>query len=226
MPFFFFFSSASSPDERSHHPRAFVVCHLRIRTSPTESPNRRPTVCSRRLSLSLSSSPPPPAVSPSSSRVPDADRTPRGAALFHCRCRVEKGFEPEPRIEADPSRVRELTLKFSGFLAGLFGDSFPFLGGNVTASCSLCAIGCKELFTDRHRYPGVLYIVVMLMGYVMDWNCVSFGITRLIRVSFEITGLICASFGITRLICASFGITGLIGKGTARGRPTRGKNDA
>ncbi|TYK04642.1 hypothetical protein E5676_scaffold2137G00160 [Cucumis melo var. makuwa] len=48
----------------------------------------------------------------------------------------------------------------------------------------------------------------------------------LIRVSFEITGLICASFGITRLICASFGITGLIGKGTARGRPTRGKNDA
>ncbi|KAA0033088.1 gag protease polyprotein [Cucumis melo var. makuwa] len=201
MPFFFFFSSASSLDERSRHPRAFVVRHLRIRTSPTESPNRRSTVCSRRLSLS--SSPPLPAVSPSSSRVPDADRTPRGAALFRRRCRVEKGFEPEPRIEADPSRIRELTLKFLGFVAGLFR-------GNVTASCSLCAIGCKELFTDRHRYPGVLYIVVMLMGYVMDWNCVSFEITRLIRVSFGITRLICASFGITRLIDASFGITRLI----------------
>ncbi|KAA0060840.1 gag protease polyprotein [Cucumis melo var. makuwa] len=148
---------------------------------------------------------------------------------------------------------------------------------NVTASCSLCAIGCKELFTNRHRCPDVLYIVVMLMGYVVDWNCMlmdftilrlgvsfgitglirasfgitrliraSFGITRLIRASFGITKLICASFGITRLICASFGITRLIGvsfgvtrlirasfgitrlmcKGTARGRPTRGRKDA
>ncbi|TYK26718.1 gag protease polyprotein [Cucumis melo var. makuwa] len=188
--------------------------------------------------------------------------------------------------------IRELTLKFSGFVAGLFGDSFPFLSlnsieghnqvlgkgfsttgpqieagsvvihrgfhvSNVTASCSLCAIGCKELFTDRHRCPDVLYIVVMLMGYVVNWNCmsvdfkvlrlgVSFGITRLIRASFGITRLICVSFGITRLICvsfgitrlicaffgvtrlirASFGITRLICKGTARGRPTRGKKDA
>ncbi|KAA0066274.1 pol protein [Cucumis melo var. makuwa] len=39
---------------------------------------------------------------------------------------------------------------------------------NVTASCSLCAIGCKELFTDRHRCSDVLYIVVMLMGYIVD----------------------------------------------------------
>ncbi|TYK27276.1 hypothetical protein E5676_scaffold244G00430 [Cucumis melo var. makuwa] len=108
---------------------------------------------------------------------------------------------------------------------------------NVTASCSLCAIGCKELFTDRHRCPDVLYIIVMLMGYVVDWNCmlmdfkilrlgVSFGITILICASFGITKLICATFGITRLKCASFGITRLIGKGTARGRPTRGKKDA
>ncbi|KAA0053220.1 gag protease polyprotein [Cucumis melo var. makuwa] len=103
--------------------------------------------------------------------------------------------------------------------------------GHVTASCSFCAIGCKELFTDRHRCPDVLYIVVMLMGYVVDWNCMSMDfkvlrITRLIRASFGITRLICASFGITRLICSSFGITSLIGKGTARGRPTRGKKDA
>ncbi|TYK18639.1 hypothetical protein E5676_scaffold119G001810 [Cucumis melo var. makuwa] len=96
---------------------------------------------------------------------------------------------------------------------------------NVTASCSLCAIGCKELFADRHRCPDVRYIVVMSMGYVVDWNCMlmdftnlkctlldaSYGITGLTRASFGITRLICASFGITRLICASFGITRLIG---------------
>ncbi|TYK23961.1 hypothetical protein E5676_scaffold250G00190 [Cucumis melo var. makuwa] len=117
---------------------------------------------------------------------------------------------------------------------------------NVTASCSLCAIRCKELFTDRHRCSDVLYVVVMLMGYVVNWNCVSFGITRLICASFGITRLICASFGltrligvsfgvtrlirasfgITRLIRASFGITRLICKRTARGRPMRGKKDA
>ncbi|TYK29154.1 UBN2 domain-containing protein [Cucumis melo var. makuwa] len=253
-----------------------------IRTSPTESPNRRPSVFSRRLSLS--SSPPPPAASPSSSRVPDADRIPRGAALFRCRCRVEKGFEPESRIEADPRTrfhktgsylsflegSRGLTLKFSGPTASSFGNSslysvdllsvdsieghnqvsgkgFPTTGprieagnvvihrglhvSNVTASCSLCAIGCKELFTDRHRCPDVRYIVVMLMGYVVDWNCMSMdfkvlrldglvwteglicasiGITRLIGVSFGITRLIRASFGSTRLMCAFYGTTRLL----------------
>ncbi|KAA0060516.1 hypothetical protein E5676_scaffold420G00150 [Cucumis melo var. makuwa] len=52
------------------------------------------------------------------------------------------------------------------------------------------------------------------------------GIPKLICASFEITRLVCESFGITRLICASFRITRLIGKGTARGRLTRGKKDA
>ncbi|KAA0055516.1 pol protein [Cucumis melo var. makuwa] len=142
--------------------------------------------------------------------------------------------------------IRDLTLKFSGPTASSFGDS-SLNSGNVTASCSLYAIGCKELFMDRHRCSDVLYIVVMLMGYVVDWNCmsmdfkvlrlgVSFGITRLICASFGITRLICASlgitrligvsFGITRLIRASFGIMGLMCKGTARGRPMRSKKDA
>ncbi|TYK04688.1 hypothetical protein E5676_scaffold676G00040 [Cucumis melo var. makuwa] len=49
---------------------------------------------------------------------------------------------------------------------------------------------------------------------------------RLIRASFGITRLIGVSFGNTRLIRAFFGITRLIGKGTTRGRPTRGKKDA
>ncbi|KAA0066190.1 ty3-gypsy retrotransposon protein [Cucumis melo var. makuwa] len=104
---------------------------------------------------------------------------------------------------------------------------------NVTVSCSLCTIICNELFTDRHRCPDVLCIVVMLVGYVENWNSMSmdyevlmlwfelsrsivrlirasFGITRLIRASFGITRLICVSFGITRLIYVSFGITRLV----------------
>ncbi|KAA0067954.1 pol protein [Cucumis melo var. makuwa] len=78
----------------------------------------------------------------------------------------------------------------------------------------------------------VRYSVVMLTGYVVDWNCMSmdlevtvtrmatedcallicasFGSTRLICASFGSTRLICASFGSTRLMCASFGSTRLI----------------
>ncbi|KAA0037385.1 ty3-gypsy retrotransposon protein [Cucumis melo var. makuwa] len=56
--------------------------------------------------------------------------------------------------------------------------------------------------------------------------CASLGITRLIGVSYGIIRLIRASFGITRLICAFYGTTRLLCKGTARGRPTRGKKDA
>ncbi|TYK01675.1 gag-protease polyprotein [Cucumis melo var. makuwa] len=102
---------------------------------------------------------------------------------------------------------------------------------NVTASCSLCAIVCNELFTDRHRCPDVLCIVVMLMGYVVNVNCMSmdfkvlritrlicasFGITRLIGVSFGVTRLICASFGITRLMCALYETTRLFKWGKCR----------
>ena len=32
---------------------------------------------------------------------------------------------------------------------------------------------CNELFTDRHRCPDVLCIVVVLVGYVVNWNCMS-----------------------------------------------------
>ncbi|KAA0046058.1 gag protease polyprotein [Cucumis melo var. makuwa] len=129
-------------------------------------------------------------------------------------------------------RIKELTLKFSGSAAGLIGDSSPLLGVNsikghnhvsrkgflttgprieagnvviprglyvssVTASCSLCDIVCNELFTDRHRCPDVLCIVVVLVGYVVSWNCMSVDLKVL-----------------------------MLGKSTARGRPTRGKKDA
>ncbi|KAA0037246.1 DNA-directed RNA polymerase I subunit RPA1-like [Cucumis melo var. makuwa] len=81
--------------------------------------------------------------------------------------------------------------------------------------------------------------------------CASFGSTRLICASFGSTRLICASFGSIRLICAFYGTTRLLcrvgvqrgadrreagrmreghmdasGRGTARGRPTRGRKDA
>ncbi|TYK08742.1 ty3-gypsy retrotransposon protein [Cucumis melo var. makuwa] len=155
--------------------------------------------------------------------------------------------------------IRELTLKFSGFAVGLFGDSSLYsvdsLGvdsikghsqvsskgflttgprieagnvvthmgiiRNVTVSCSLCAIMCNELLTDRHRCPDVLCIVVILVGYVVSWNCMSMDYKVLmlgcgVTVSF-IYGvvyltdiLICVSFGVTRLIRTSFEITGLM----------------
>ncbi|KAA0041700.1 hypothetical protein E5676_scaffold594G00330 [Cucumis melo var. makuwa] len=121
---------------------------------------------------------------------------------------------------------------------------------SVTVGCSLCATICNELLTDRHRCPDVLCIVVMLVGYVVNWNCMSMDykvlmlgcgvmvsfiygvvylidmITRLICVSFGITRLIRASFGITRLMCGSAEPLDCLSKGTTRGRPTRGKKDA
>ncbi|KAA0043437.1 hypothetical protein E6C27_scaffold1639G00490 [Cucumis melo var. makuwa] len=69
--------------------------------------------------------------------------------------------------------IKELTFKFSGFAAGLFGDSFPFLGTRL-----MCAsFGSTRLM------------------------CASFGSTRLICASFGSTRLICAFYGTTRLLC-------------------------
>ncbi|KAA0066035.1 gag protease polyprotein [Cucumis melo var. makuwa] len=62
-----------------------------------------------------------------------------------------------------PEGINELTFKFSGSAAGLFGDSFPF-SGNATASCSLCAIGCKELLADRPR----CWMYVVAFGQDID----------------------------------------------------------
>ncbi|TYK31063.1 hypothetical protein E5676_scaffold455G003210 [Cucumis melo var. makuwa] len=92
--------------------------------------------------------------------------------------------------------IRELTLKFLGSAAGLFGDSSLY-SSSMTVGCSLCAIICNELLTDRHQCPDVLCIVVMLVGYVVNWNCMSMDYKVL-----------------------------MLGKGTARGRPTRDKKDA
>ncbi|KAA0035365.1 ty3-gypsy retrotransposon protein [Cucumis melo var. makuwa] len=276
-------------DDMSSSPSARPCSSSALAQPPTESLNRS----SDRLQptpLSPSSSPSPPTISLSSSRVLDAGQNTQGSCSLPSSTSLIQPLSRGTKI-----RIRELTLKFLGSATGLIGDSSPFLGvnsieghnqvsgkgfsttgprievgnvvihrglyvSNVTASCSLCAIVCNELFRDRHRCPDVLWIVVMLMSYVVNWNCMSmdFKVLRLIRASFGITRLICVSFGITRLIGVSFGVTRLIrvsfgisrlirasseitrlmcafygttrlfmyGKGTARGRPTRGKKDA
>ncbi|KAA0057631.1 pol protein [Cucumis melo var. makuwa] len=89
------------------------------------------------------------------------------------------------------------------------------LHGNVTASISLCAIGCKELFTDRYRCRmfgcwGMTVVDGLVWTEGTRLICASFGRTRLIGVSFGITRLIRVSFGITRLICAFYGTTRLL----------------
>ncbi|KAA0067945.1 DNA-directed RNA polymerase I subunit RPA1-like [Cucumis melo var. makuwa] len=87
---------------------------------------------------------------------------------------------------------------------------------NATASCSLCAIGRKELLADRPR----CWMYVVVIGLDIDHGvgrgmtcalliCASFGSTRLMCASFGSTRLRCASFGSTRLTCASFGSTRL-----------------
>ncbi|KAA0045637.1 hypothetical protein E6C27_scaffold243G001480 [Cucumis melo var. makuwa] len=99
----------------------------------------------------------------------------------------------------------ELTLKFSDSAAGLVEDSFLSLGGSIER---------------RFRSRGTTEYQCAL------WISASFGSTRLICASFGSTRLICASFGSTRLICAFYGTTRLLCRGTARGRPTRGRKDA
>ncbi|KAA0056695.1 hypothetical protein E6C27_scaffold73G00230 [Cucumis melo var. makuwa] len=85
---------------------------------------------------------------------------------------------------------------------------------NVTASCSLCAIGSKELVVEGRRFSrdrGVTVSFIYGVVYLTDrLICASFGSTRLICASFGSSRLICASLGITRLIGVSFGITRLI----------------
>ncbi|KAA0036863.1 hypothetical protein E6C27_scaffold20G001720 [Cucumis melo var. makuwa] len=114
--------------------------------------------------------------------------------LFHTRCSIEETpcslvidsgsctnvvtpriFEP-PKPYFPPSTsghgIKELTFKFSSSAAGLFGDSFPFLGTRL-----ICAsFGSTRLM------------------------CASFGSTRLICASFGSTRLICAFYGTTRLL--------------------------
>ncbi|KAA0054818.1 hypothetical protein E6C27_scaffold437G001100 [Cucumis melo var. makuwa] len=133
---------------------------------------------------------------------------------------------------------KELTLKFSDLAAGLFGDSFPFLGGITEYSSKGFPttgprIEAENVVIHRGLHVHGLLIVdwdfmlmdlevtvqyVVIIGLDVDhgvWTGKDNGLvwtegTRLICASFGGTRLICASFGSTRLICASFGSTRLM----------------
>ncbi|KAA0043462.1 hypothetical protein E6C27_scaffold2934G00030 [Cucumis melo var. makuwa] len=132
---------------------------------------------------------------------------------------------------------KELTLKFSGPAAGLFGDSFPFLGvdsieghnrvsgkgfpttgprieaENVVIHRGLHVSDYWD-FTLMDLEVTVQYVVII--GLDVDhgvWSGKDNGLVwteGLMCASFGSTRLICASFGSTRLMCASFGSTRLI----------------
>ncbi|KAA0041282.1 hypothetical protein E6C27_scaffold128G002740 [Cucumis melo var. makuwa] len=109
----------------------------------------------------------------------------------------------------------ELTLKFSGSATDLVGVSFLSLGRSV-----------ERGFRSRGITEFQCALLICVSFGSTRLICASFGSTRLICASFGSTRLICASFGSTRLICAFYGTTGLLCRGTARGRPTRGRKDA
>ncbi|TYK22598.1 hypothetical protein E5676_scaffold195G00170 [Cucumis melo var. makuwa] len=80
----------------------------------------------------------------------------------------------------------------------------------LVVTCALSGIRSFLLVDPEARCPCALLI------------CASFGSTRLMCASFGSTRLICAFYGTTRLLCR----VPLNSKGTARGRPTRGRKDA
>ncbi|KAA0026231.1 ty3-gypsy retrotransposon protein [Cucumis melo var. makuwa] len=222
-----------------HRPHERSLLHLTGRTSPTES---HPTAAvSDRLLLGSACTA---SHRPSLPRLYSVGRRISSIDIIEPRA-----GQPKPRAEPNtfkPNRapcspshlslpsstsghgIKELTFKFSGSAASLFGDSFPFLGvdsiegHNRVSSKGFPTTGPRieagNVVIHRGLHtpmPDVRYSVVMLMGYVVDWNCMSMDLkvlrTRLICASFGSTRLICAPFGSTRLISASLGITRLIG---------------
>ncbi|KAA0045601.1 pol protein [Cucumis melo var. makuwa] len=138
-----------------------------------------------------------------------------------------------PKI--DVRGIKELTYKFSGSAAGLFEDSFPFLGvdsierHNRESGKGFPTTGPRieagNVVIHRRLHVTRPLVVACALSGVRSYLlvdpdagcsctlriCAFCGSTRLIFASFGSTRLICASFGSTRLICASFGITRLIG---------------
>ncbi|KAA0061203.1 hypothetical protein E6C27_scaffold455G00290 [Cucumis melo var. makuwa] len=134
--------------------------------------------------------------------------------------------------------IKELTFKFSGSAAGLFGDSFPFLGvdsiegHNRESGKGFPTTGPRIEAGNVVVHRGLHVTRPLVVACVLsDWNCMSMDLEVTVRyvvvigldidhgvwtgkdnglVWTEGTRLICASFGSTRLICASFGSTRLI----------------
>ncbi|KAA0040134.1 hypothetical protein E6C27_scaffold768G00020 [Cucumis melo var. makuwa] len=128
--------------------------------------------------------------------------------------------------------IKELTFKFSGSVAGLFGDSFPFLGvdsierhNRVSGKGFLTTgprIEAGNVVTHRGLHVTRPLVVACVLSGVRsclridpDAGCSVRGSLRSGHRSWSFVGegrtrLIYASFGSTRLICASFGSTRLI----------------
>ncbi|KAA0046101.1 pol protein [Cucumis melo var. makuwa] len=180
----------------------------------------------------------------SSSRVPDAAQNNRGelltsvvdvphSAVVECwrgDIRVQEFYGKRSRNQLSSAWVdsfgRGLERDF-GYISGKgFLTTGPLIeAGNVVVHMGfLCPIICNELFTERHRCPDALCNVVMLVGYVVNWYSMSldYKVLRLccgVMVSFI--------YGVVDLTDMCIIRDHLIDmcKGTARGRPTRGKKD-
>ncbi|KAA0045456.1 pol protein [Cucumis melo var. makuwa] len=133
---------------------------------------------------------------------------------------------------------KELTLKFSGPAAGLFGDSFPFLGVDSIEGHNRVSgkgfpttgprIEAENVVIHRGLHVSdywdfrlmdlevtVQYVVIIGLGvdhgvWTGKDSESGFGCTRLMCASFGSTRLMCASFGSTRLICAFYGTPRLL----------------
>ncbi|KAA0026019.1 pol protein [Cucumis melo var. makuwa] len=115
-------------------------------------------------------------------------RTSRGAAHFcHRRpsfshCRVDS-----LSVDSIEGHNQVSSKGFSYYWSSDRGWKRSNLQGiirKVIASCSLCAIVCNELFKDRHQCPDILCIVVILMGYVVNWNCMSMNL-KVLRLGYH-----------------------------------------
>ncbi|KAA0060379.1 DNA-directed RNA polymerase I subunit RPA1-like [Cucumis melo var. makuwa] len=133
-----------------------------------------------------------------------------------------------PNFEVDPLSVDSIEGHNR-----ISGKGFPTTGPRSEAGNVVVHRGLHTPMLDAR------YSVVMLMGYVVDWNCMSMdlevtvrGYHNGVRIAnaygncgcsclnlYYLTGkaygeicalLICASFGSTRLMCASFGSTRLM----------------
>ncbi|TYK07538.1 hypothetical protein E5676_scaffold544G00030 [Cucumis melo var. makuwa] len=135
--------------------------------------------------------------------------------------------------------IKELTFKFSGSAAGLFGDSFPFLGvdsieGHNRVSGKgflLLDLGSR---LERSSPQGITRNATASCSLcAIGLECMSMDLEVTVRyvvvIGLDIdhgvwtgkdsesdfdwsTRLICASFGSTRLICAFYGTTRLLCK--------------
>ncbi|TYK29814.1 hypothetical protein E5676_scaffold208G00400 [Cucumis melo var. makuwa] len=141
---------------------------------------------------------------PSSTRRPVA----RGCPDF----KLTRSEPPAFNLTRNSSRESKYWIKtwfYLSFLEGIRKLTLKFWGstaGLIGDSSPL--LGWIRWAWTRSRGIAKLQCALLI--------CESFGISR----------LICEAFGITRLIRASFGITRLMCKGTARGRPRKGKKDA